>query len=81
LNCKRICLRLLLERALEKYQSRQRRTNLREVSERVRLGRRESRRERRGAIEREGVVVVGRTGGSNWREGNSENFGEAGMGA
>jgi hypothetical protein len=72
-------LRLLFERALVKYQSRQRRTNLREAPERARLGRRESRRDRRGAIEME-VGGEGRTGGSNGREGNIENFGDAGMG-
>lgn len=62
----RICFKLLLERALEKYHNKQRRMNFREVSGRENVvGRRELRSEVREDIDKEGEVVVERTGVSN----------------
>jgi len=76
----RICLRLLFERALERYHNRQRRTNLMDVWERARLGRRDSRKAATDVIvSEEKEVGVERPGGLNWRVGNAENFADVGM--
>jgi len=73
----RICLRLLFERALERYHNRQRRMNLMDVWERSRLGRTDSRKAATDVTVREEEEVgIDRAGGLNWRGGN---LGDVGM--